>query len=234
MRPTMTAKVIIFDFDGTLANTIDVIVDITNRLALEFGYKQTTQVELEQLKKLSSREIVKHSGISILKLPFLIRKVRAELNKEIKNISPICEITDILSELSFMGHRLGIITSNSKENIVEFLEKNDWQHLFDFIYSGTTLFGKSKVINKLIKQEDLNREQIVYIGDETRDIEAARKSNVKAIAVAWGFNSPDVLAQQNPDFLVHQPQELLSAVIALNSSETQLNSDLSNQGTLKI
>ena len=51
----MTAKVIIFDFDGTLANTIDVIVDITNRLALEFGYKQTTQVELEQRSTILSK-----------------------------------------------------------------------------------------------------------------------------------------------------------------------------------
>ncbi|OKH27398.1 HAD-IA family hydrolase [Chroogloeocystis siderophila] len=226
----MTAKVIIFDFDGTLANTIDVIVDITNRLALEFGYKQTTQGELDKLKNLSSREIVKQSGISILKLPFLIKKVRAELNKEIKNIKPISEIKDVLYELSSRGHQLGIVTSNSKENIGEFLEKNEWQHLFDFVYSGTTLFGKSKIINNLIKQRKINREQIIYVGDETRDIEAARKSNVKAIAVTWGFNSAEVLAEQNPDFLVSQPQELLSAVMALHTTEEMINSySLSNE-----
>lgn len=226
----MTAKVIIFDFDGTLANTIDVIVDITNRLALEFGYKQTTQGELDELKNLSSREIVKQSGISILKLPFLIKKVRAELNKEIKNIKPISEIKDVLHELSSRGHQLGIVTSNSKENIVEFLEKNEWQHLFDFVYSGTTLFGKSKIINNLIKQREINREQIIYVGDETRDIEAARKSNIKAIAVTWGFNSAEVLAQQNPDFLVSQPQELLSAVMALHTTEEMIDSySLSNE-----
>jgi len=226
----MTAKVIIFDFDGTLANTIDVIVDITNRLALEFGYKQTTQGELDKLKNLSSREIVKQSGISILKLPFLIKKVRAELNKEIKNIKPISEIKDVLYELSSRGHQLGIVTSNSKENIGEFLEKNEWQHLFDFVHSGTTLFGKSKIINNLIKQRKINREEIIYVGDETRDIEAARKSNVKAIAVTWGFNSAEVLAQQNPDFLVSQPQELLSAVMALHTTEEMINSySLSNE-----
>lgn len=217
----MTEKVIIFDFDGTLANTIDVIVDITNRLALTFGYKPTTPGELEQLKHLSSRELVKQSGISIVKLPFLIKKVRAELNKEIKNIQPICDIKDVLIELKAQGHCLGIITSNSKENIVDFLEKNNWQHLFDFIYSGTTLFGKSKIINKLIKQQEFKKEQVIYIGDETRDIEAARKSKIKAIAVAWGFNSAEVLAQQNPDFLVYQPQELLSSIASLSSTSAE-------------
>lgn len=208
----MTAKVIIFDFDGTLANTIDVIVDITNRLALEFGYNQTTPAELTRFKSLSSREIVKQSGVSILKLPFLIKKVRAELNKEIAQIQPIEGIKEALQALRAEGDRLGIITSNSKENINGFLEKNEWQNLFDFVYSGTTLFGKSKVINHVIKQQELNREEVIYVGDETRDIEAARRSNVKAIAVSWGFNSPAVLAQQNPDFLVYHPQELITAV----------------------
>ena len=77
----MTAKVIIFDFDGTIADTIDAIVNITNCLAVEFGYKQTSQEELIQLKSLSSRAIVKQSGVSIFKLPFLIRKVKLELIK---------------------------------------------------------------------------------------------------------------------------------------------------------
>lgn len=208
----MTAKVIIFDFDGTLANTIDVILDITNRLASDFGYKQTTPAELTRLKSLSSRELVKESGVSILKLPFLIKKVRVELNKEITQVQPIEGIKEVLQVLRAKGNRLGIITSNSKENIINFLEKNEWQNLFDFVYSGTTLFGKSKVIDSVIKQQKLNHEDVIYVGDETRDIEAARKSNVKAIAVSWGFNSPIVLAKQNPDFLIFTPQELLAVV----------------------
>ena len=208
----MTGKVIIFDFDGTIADTLDAIVNISNRLALEFGYKQTSFAEISQLKNLNSREIIKQSGISIFKVPFLIRKVKAELNKEIEGLKPIIGIKEALTELKDQGNNLLIITSNSKDNVIAFLEKNNLEYLFSSVYSGATLFGKSKIINKILKQEDINIEQVIYVGDETRDIESARKSKIKAIAVTWGFNSKQVLAEQNPDFLIHQPHELINVI----------------------
>ncbi len=208
----MTAKVIIFDFDGTIADTLDVLVSITNRLAVEFGYKPITQEELALFKNLNSRQIIKHSGISIFQLPFLVRKVKAELNKEIKTLSLIPGIKEVLIELKNQGNSLGIITSNSKENVIAFLAVNDLQYLFDFIYSGTKLFGKSKVINKFLKQENIKPEAVIYVGDEIRDIEAARRSEIKVIAVSWGFNSEQVLAEQNPDYLIHDPAELIDVI----------------------
>lgn len=215
----MTVKVIIFDFDGTIADTLDAIVSITNRLALEFGYKQTTLEELAQLKNLNSRQIIDQSGISIFKLPFLIRKVKAELSKEIQTLNPVPGMKEALTQLKNQGNSLGIITSNSKDNVMAFLETNNLQELFNFIYSGTT-FGKSKVINKLLKQENINPEEVIYVGDETRDIEAARKSNIKAIAVTWGFNSKQVLAEQSPDFLIHKPNDLIEVIESLQQAGT--------------
>ena len=208
----MTAKVIIFDFDGTIADTLDALVSITNRLAVEFGYKPIAQEELALFKTLNSRQIIKHSGISIFQLPFLVRKVKAELNKEIRTLSFIPGIKEVLIELKNQGNSLGIITSNSKENVITFLSEKNLQYLFDFIYSGTKLFGKSKVINKFLKQENIKPEAAIYVGDEIRDIEAARRSEIKVIAVSWGFNSEQVLAEQNPDYLIQNPAELIDAI----------------------
>lgn len=208
----MTVKVIIFDFDGTIADTLDAIVSITNRLAEEFGYKQTSQEDLAILKNLTSRQIIKQSGVSIFKIPFLIKKVKAELNNEIQELSAFIGIKEAFIELKSQGNRLGIVTSNSKENVTAFLHKNGLQELFDFIYSAPTIFGKSKVINRIVKTENIKLEDVIYVGDETRDIEAAKKTHIKAIAVTWGFNSKEVLAEQNPDFLIHQPNELIEAI----------------------
>ena len=90
----MTAKVILFDFDGTIADTYQAIAKITNQLSTEFGYKALNQEELVLIKNLSSREIVRRSEISIFKLPFLVRRVRAELSKEIAELenSTLCNI----------------------------------------------------------------------------------------------------------------------------------------------
>ena len=204
-------KVIIFDFDGTLADTIDILLNITNRLSAEFGFKSATKEELAQLSGLTPWQILRYSGISIFKFPLLIRKLKAELRNEIPNIQLFPGIKEVLLELKKLGFQLGIITSNSRENVLASLEKNGLQGTFTFIYSGST-FGKHKVINRWLKREHINAEEVVYVGDEIRDIDAAKKTGIKVIAVSWGFNSHSALAAQNPDFLIEHPQELIDIV----------------------
>jgi HAD superfamily hydrolase (TIGR01549 family) len=204
-------KVIIFDFDGTLADTIDILLSITNRLSAEFGFKSATKEELAQLSNLNSWQILQYSGISIFKFPLLIRRLKAELHSEVPQIQLFPGIKEVLLELKKRGFQLGIITSNSRENVLGALEKNGLQDTFTFIYSGST-FGKHKVINKWLRIENIHTEKVVYVGDEIRDIDAARKTGIKVIAVGWGFNSPQALAAQNPNFLIERPQELIEII----------------------
>ena len=208
----MTQKVIIFDFDGTIADTVDALVTIANRLAVDFGYIQITPEELARLRTFSSREIIKYSGISLFKIPFLLKTIKGELKQKIQELKPIPGIQDTLIELHKEGYRLGIITSNSQENVTAFLRNHELAYLFDFIYSGVTIFGKTTIINNVLKQKQLTTQAVIYVGDETRDIEASKKANIKVIAVAWGFNSPEALAKQNPDFLINHPSELLEVI----------------------
>lgn len=214
----MTVKIIFFDFDGTIADTLNVLLNITNRLAVEFGHKTIDQEELNQIKNLSSREIIKYSGISILKFPLLIAKVKHELNNQIETVEVFPNIESALVELKTQVDKVGIVSSNSKKNILAFLEANNLQNLFDFIYTEVALFSKSKTINRILKQENIKPEESIYVGDETRDIVAAKRSQVIAIAVSWGFNSKQVLAAQNPDFLIHQPNQLIDIIKSLQDN----------------
>ncbi len=208
----MTQKVIIFDFDGTIADTVEALVNIANRLAIEFDYIQITPNELTLLRNLTSREIIRYSGVSLLKIPFLVKKVKSELKNKITELEPISGVKEALIELNQQGYSLGVITSNSHENVTEFLKFHNLNYLFEFIYSGVTIFGKTTIINNVLRQKQLKPQTVIYVGDETRDIEAAKKANIKVIAVSWGFNSPEALAKQNPDFLIHHPSELLDVV----------------------
>ncbi|MEM8828998.1 MAG: HAD hydrolase-like protein [Cyanobacteria bacterium P01_G01_bin.19] len=208
----MTANVVLFDFDGTIADTYNAIVRISNQLSSEFGYKALDKEELLLLKNISSKEIVKLSEISIFKIPFLVRRVRAELSKEIANLSPIDGIASVLFELKERGNTLGIVTSNDKDNVEIFLQKNKLSSLFNYIYSSTSIFGKHRVINQAIRSNNLSRKSVLYVGDETRDIRSSRKSKIGVVAVSWGFNSAKILQEYKPDYLVNNPQELLEAV----------------------
>lgn len=214
----MSVKVIIFDFDGTLADTLDALVRITNRLAEEFGYQTAAPEELSTVRALSSREIVKKSGISFLKLPFLLKKIREELQPEIQTLSPIPEIKEALIELKREGYCLGILTSNSENNVKTFINNQGMQDIFSFVYSETSIFSKDKSLKKLMRKNHLNSEEVIYVGDETRDIEASKKINIKVIAVTWGFNSGEVLAKHQPDFLIHEPSELSNVLLGLQKN----------------
>ncbi len=215
----MTARAILFDFDGTIADTYQAIANITNQLSTEFGYKALSQEELLLIKNISSREIVKLSEISIFKLPFLVRRVRAELSKEIAELSPIKDIKQVLLELKQLDYVLGIVTSNNQENVEIFLQKNDLDHLFSYIYSGTAIFGKHRVINQALKDHELNKSDVIYVGDETRDVRSARKSHVSVIAVSWGFNSAEILRKHQPDYLIAHPAELVEAIALWQSCQ---------------
>ncbi|MEA5597486.1 HAD-IA family hydrolase [Rivularia sp. UHCC 0363] len=208
----MTQKVIIFDFDGTIADTVDALVSIANGLAVEFNYAEITSKELVLLRNLTSREIFKYSGIPLFKIPFLLKKVKGELRNKISELKPIPGIQEALLELKENGNRLGIITSNSETNVKEFLKINNMDSLFEFIHSGVTIFGKTTIMNNVLRQKQLKTQEVIYVGDETRDIESSKKANIKVISVTWGFNSEQALIKENPDFLIHHPQELIKVV----------------------
>jgi phosphoglycolate phosphatase len=205
----MSIKVVVFDFDGTIADTHDTFVEIVNALAGEFGYKPVGAADIERLKNMSSREVIEQADVSLFRLPFLLRRVKRELNKRIESSRPFAELHSCLATLKARGYILGIITSNTRENVTIFLSNNHLSEFFNFIYSGTPLFGKHKIIDRLIRQHRFQLSEVIYVGDETRDINAAKKSGIKAIAVGWGFNSPEILAKFQPDYLVHHPRELL-------------------------
>ena len=208
-------KLIIFDFDGTIADTFEPLITIIQRLSQEFGYKSVSPEDIDLFRSLTTREIIYQAGVSIWKLPFILRKIKKELNKDIKLVRPFQGMKEALLDLKSQGNELGIITSNSQENVELFLENNQLDTIFSFICSGTTIFGKNKVINRVLTQKNINLSDVIYVGDETRDIEAAKKSNIQVIAVSWGFNSKEILSNQNPDYLIEYPQQLIEVVNSL-------------------
>jgi HAD superfamily hydrolase (TIGR01549 family) len=215
LTPDRDVKIVIFDFDGTIADTFDAVLRITSKLAVELGYKPPTPEEVQRLRNLDSREIIKQSKIPLFRLPFLLKRLKTELRQEIKKLKPIPGMSDTLIQLRQRDHLLGIVTSNSQDNVKAFLATHGLDQLFSFIYSGTTLFGKGRVINRLLKQHNLDYHRVVYVGDETRDIEAAQNIQIRVVAVTWGFNSEEALLNQNPDFLIHRPLELIDVIETL-------------------
>ena len=130
---------------------------------------------------------------------------------KISSVKIFPQIKYLLLKLKQKKFKLGILSSNSKENIENFLKANDLL-IFDFIHSEKNLFGKGKALKSLLKKYNLKKEETVYIGDEVRDIDACRENGIKIISVTWGFNKNEILQLNRPDYLVNRPQEILKIV----------------------
>lgn len=204
---------VVFDFDGTIADTLSIVVKIANKLADHYGYRKIPVSDIPKLREKRPTEVLKYLGISIFKLPIVVRKIRFEMNKEVVHLQTSVDLRDTLDNLKKNGCILGILTTNSRENVMEFLKNNNLQ-FFDFVYAGRAIYGKGRLLKKLINDKTIPHTDPIYVGDEIRDVEAAKKAGIKVIGVSWGYNSKIALQKANPDHIVERPEDLQQIILS--------------------
>jgi HAD superfamily hydrolase (TIGR01509 family) len=203
-------KSLVFDFDGTIADSMQVVLQIYNSiLAPAYHIRPIGKEEEELFRSKDPRSLLRSNGVNIFRLPVLVLRAHKEINKKINEIRPVNQILEILKKLRSSSLTLGVCTSNSQKNVLAFLDENHVPDLFDFIYSGKHLFGKHKLIHKLLKEQKLNKEETLFVGDEIRDVEAAHRAGLKVIAVTWGYNNREALQHADPDFFADTPEEII-------------------------
>lgn len=204
-------KAIIFDFDGTIADTKDISYLVFLELAKRYDVPIISKEEFHQLSEISLAERFKKFQVPIYKLPKLVKKAIPIFRKHVRNASLFPEMKAVLETLKQEGFRLFILSSNKKHNIVHFIRQHNLD-MFEQIEGGASIFGKDKRIKKLLKKQKLTAEDAIYVGDEERDIVSCKKANIPIISVTWGYDNKNILTQNNPDYLVESPKELLSTI----------------------
>ena len=209
MNNKSNKRTIVFDFDGTIANTLDIGIEIYNKeIAPKFKLKRVTKEEVAYFGSESSqRGILKRYKVPFFKLPFIVLSVRRALSKRMDEVEPQKDIIELMKTLKAQGYSLGILSSNSKSNIKIFLKNYELSQCFDFIVTSKNIFGKHRAMNRIIQKQEF-----IYVGDEIRDIQASKRVDVVSIAVTWGFNKKDALEKQNPDYIIDRPFQILDII----------------------
>ena len=201
-------KIIIFDFDGTIADSFPPMVKILKEQVKKMGYGDLTDKQIEVLRSMRPLDIIRHFKFPIWKIPRLIKTVREDLFKQINDVKIFSGISELIDNLKTKKIKYGILTSNSKKTVEAFLNANNLKG-FDFIESETNIFKKSSHLSYIVTKYLLNKNEVVYIGDEVRDIEACHEIGIDIISVTWGYNNKAVLEKNRPTFIVNSPPELL-------------------------
>lgn len=204
-------KYIIFDFDGTIVDSSNVFLHIGNQIAEKYGVNKITSEELKALNNLTVKEKCKKLGIPLYKVPSIAIEMLEHFYHYTDDLILIDGIKDAIMRLKEVGFSLGIISSNATSNIEKFLNSINL-NVFDCIYSSPGIFGKHRTINKFLKKTNTENEHVLYIGDESRDIIACKKTKVKMIAVTWGYDSMELLKAHKPDFIACHPLDILDYI----------------------
>ncbi len=207
-------KFVIFDFDGTIADTMP----FSFSRSLELLRKEKIDLpEKEIIKKIKSNnyfELMKEFKLSWLRIPFMlqiVKQTQRDLYSQIDKIKIFSGIKKLLKGLKNNNYQIGILSSNMQRNVNKFLRTKKL-NFFDIVYCESNILGKDKTIKKMMRKYNLKPEEIIYVGDEIRDIEACKKVGVNMIGVSWGLHTIEALKKNGVDYIVKKPSEILKII----------------------
>ena len=208
----MPFPLVVFDFDGTLADSFAQAVVLFRKIGPGLGLNPISDDDVPTLRTQPTKQFFKKVGIRFWRLPRVIRAYQTAAAEHAHELKLHSGIAEMLAALHAGGHRLGVLSSNREDVIRACLRANGVEDLFAFVVGYPKLFGKAKALRRILKAEGIDREQLLYVGDEVRDIEAANKVKVPVVAATWGFHVRELLADAGPTAFADTPADVLAAV----------------------
>ena len=187
----------IFDFDGTLADSFPWFCSVLNQTAARFGFRQVADDEVDTLRDLDTRAVIASLGVPAWKLPMIATHMRKLAAASARDIPLHPGAADALMALHATGVTVAIVSSNAEPTIRAVL--GDAQGLVAYYACGASLWGKPAKFRAVLKALNVPASRAIAIGDEVRDIQAARATGLSAASVAFGFNTPGALRAHKPD-----------------------------------
>lgn len=231
-------KALIWDFDGTIADSLNNFLTAFNAVAPRYGIKTIAPQEIETVRSMAVHDLLKRQGVAWYQLPFFIRSVKAQAESQVSHLPAHKGVPALIKKLHEQGYKLFITSSNDLSAIQAFLVTHGIDKCFIDIYHASFLdtLYKSRKLKKLMSKHNLTNGKTLYIGDEQRDVQAAQASRVPIACVTWGFNTPSFLAEQNPTYVVSRVEDLEVIIekhftnASLEKSIQQSHSSLSISG----
>lgn len=205
-------KHVVFDFDGTIANTTPLIPEIINEVLEQFDKPALTQEQLNRFMKMHWKDAVKEYGIKWRHLPKYALTAQKKMKNKLDDVTLFENMKELIEQLS-KNYTTNIISLNSKENIKYVIDKHNINTIGN-VFSTRGKVTKKKILKKYMKEFNIKKDELLYIGDELGDIEACKKHDIKVVAVTWGFDDKDLLSSGNPDYIVDSPADIANIVAA--------------------
>ena len=199
---------ILFDFDGVLADTLDDLLQFSQEACNELGVQHF--VVKEDLSTLEVMSFATFGRQLEVPEPLIEEFVRKCLEKTAAKESPPAIFTGLAEVVRNLStrHVLGIVTTNSTQNVKAFLIDHGLEDCIRVIYGVDLPGSKAEKISQARDQFTAAGEAVFMIGDSVSDMHAAGEASAKSIGVSWGHQSVEMLIRANADFVAYSPKAL--------------------------
>ena len=208
-------KLIIFDFDGTLVDTRELLLRIVKKRLGEFNY----ELSKDLIKKFGDSPMdgfLKRTGLKNEMIKEIAKIIHDDYLKEHKKIKP-CKNLFSLKDIE----KRKIILSNNITPFITASLKFLQVDFFDEVYGGDKFTTKAKAIKKMIKKYGLAPEDIVYVGDRAIDVVVARGAGCYGVIVSnkSSLSPRKEILKKHPDFMIDDLGHLKKILLRLDSTK---------------
>ena len=200
-------RLVIFDFDGTLADSFGWFLDVFDAVADRFRFRRLDRDRVDHFRSLSTRDLLDHHGVPLWKVPMIAANARRLQGQDLDAITVFAGMRDVVADLRARGVTLALVTSNAHANIARVLGP-ETMAAFTHVSCGASLLGKTNKFRAVLKAAGIDALDALAIGDELRDMEAARATGMACGAVGWGYALPERLRREGPDHFFDRPQDI--------------------------
>ena len=204
-------RLVIFDFDGTLADSYPWFLQVFSELASRYHLPPVETAAIEKLRALEISQILKEYKIPFWKLILIGNHLKRMMSRQIDQISLVDGMQTVIDSLAEGEIRMAVVTSNAEANVRAVLGPQNMAH-FDYIESGVSMFGKKSKFQKILRKSGIPASQTLCIGDEVRDLKSSREARIPFGAVDWGYTALATLLGHSPDEVFNHPIQILQAV----------------------
>jgi len=201
--------IILFDFDGVLADTREDLLNFAREACAEMGFsREPTPADLDVLETMSFVDFGRQLQVPQQYIEEFVNRCLQKFNQRPRP-PKIFEGMEVVVRQAAKRHILAIVTGNTTPTVETFLNEYDFREHVKLVIGVEEKASKPEKIKQALSRLENSPVNAYIVGDALSDIRAARETAVKSIAVGWGHQNPARLATANPDHLVYSPAELV-------------------------
>ena len=198
----------LFDFDGVLADSLDLYADAVARCLERIGTPIVKGKE-DYLALFDGNfyESMAARGVDLVAFAQAAKEILPAIDYDA--MKPFSGLIPVLAALQ-KDHILAVVSSNGSRTIRKMLVRFGFDPYFREVFGFDFLFSKKEKIGHALEKYGILREKAFYIGDTAGDILEARAAGIRSVAVTWGWHDRERLLAVHPDFLIDTPEGLLT------------------------